>query len=583
MAEKIRITSLNCQGLGNYDKRKDVFNFLRQKKYSIYCLQDTHFTEREENYIRAQWGYECFFSSYNSQSRGVAILFNNTFEYKLHKIKTDQQGNKLILDVTISGKRVLLVNIYGPNRDQPSFYEQLQQDIRDFSIDAVIIMGDFNLVLNQEKDTLNYMHVNNPRSREKVLDICTEFNLIDIWRELNLEKMQFTWRTKNLRKQARLDFFLISEQLFIDIEDAKIESGYRTDHSFVTVSLNEQQIDKGSTFWKFNNSLLKDQEYVKIVKKVIEEVKNQYAENDQPSEEISNKDIKFSINDQLFLEVLLMEIRGKTISYATYKKKKIDKTEQNLIQEINILEQNNFNSTLLEEKREELKELRIKKLEGLKIRSRAKWIEQGEKVTKYFCNFENRNYVSKNMPNLYKKDGFKTTNQNEILEEVGLFYETLYEYRSVVEVDLNQILDQTDIPKLNKSETDNLEGIITKEEALSSLKNMKNNKSPGSDGFTIEFFKFFWRDFGDFIVRAINNSFELGELSTTQKEGIIICIPKGDKDKHYLKNWRPITLLNVTYKIASSCIANRIKQVLPKLINEDQTGFISGRYIGGKY
>ena len=184
------------------------------------------------------------------------------------------------------------------------------------------------------------------------------------------------------------------------------------------------------------------------------------------------------------------------------------------------------------------------------------------------------------MPYVWKNDGTKTTSQKEIVEEVGSFYETLYEYKNVDNIDLNQVLYHSDIPKLEKSEADKLEGMITKEEALNCLKNMKNNKSPGSDGFTIEFFKFFWGDLGDFLVKAINNSFELGELSVTQKEGVIICIPKGDKDKQYLKNWRPISLLNVSYKIASSCIANRIKEVLPKLINGDQTGFISGRYIG---
>ena len=69
-------------------------------------------------------------------------------------------------------------------------------------------------------------------------------------------------------------------------------------------------------------------------------------------------------------------------------------------------------------------------------------------------------------------------------------------------------------------------------------------------------------------------------MSATQKQGIITCIPKGEKNKYFIKNWRPISLLNVVYKIGSSCIANRIKTVLPLLINEDQSGFILNRYIG---
>ena len=110
---------------------------------------------------------------------------------------------------------------------------------------------------------------------------------------------------------------------------------------------------------------------------------------------------------------------------------------------------------------------------------------------------------------------------------------------------------------------------------------MNNGKSPGSDGFTVEFFKVFLKKrLGVFTVRSINNAFSKGEMSNTQKEGIIICIPKGDKPREYLKNWRPISLLNVVYKIATACIAERMKKVLPKLINEDQTGFMANRYIG---
>ena len=92
--------------------------------------------------------------------------------------------------------------------------------------------------------------------------------------------------------------------------------------------------------------------------------------------------------------------------------------------------------------------------------------------------------------------------------------------------------------------------------------------------------KCFWKQLGPFVVRALNKAFEDGELSTTQKEGIITCIPKGDKPRDNIKNWRPISLLNVIYKIGSSCIANRIKRVLPSLTDHDQTGFISNRYMG---
>ena len=63
------------------------------------------------------------------------------------------------------------------------------------------------------------------------------------------------------------------------------------------------------------------------------------------------------------------------------------------------------------------------------------------------------------------------------------------------------------------------------------------------------------------------------------KEGIITCIPMQNKDRQLLKNWRPISLLNCSCKLASACLANRLKKVLPDLINKDQTGFMAGRCI----
>ena len=79
-------------------------------------------------------------------------------------------------------------------------------------------------------------------------------------------------------------------------------------------------------------------------------------------------------------------------------------------------------------------------------------------------------------------------------------------------------------------------------------------------------------------MRSLNEGVAKGEMSITQKEGKIICLPKGDNPREYLKNWCPMPLLNVTYKTGSSCIADRLRTVLTNLISEDQTGFVAGRY-----
>ena len=109
---------------------------------------------------------------------------------------------------------------------------------------------------------------------------------------------------------------------------------------------------------------------------------------------------------------------------------------------------------------------------------------------------------------------------------------------------------------------------------------MKNEKSPGLDGFTVEFFKFFWIDIGVFVLRSINYGYRTGLLSVSRKQGIITCLPKPNKCRYNLKNWRPISLLNVVYKMASAAIANRLKLTFDNLIHENKKSFISGRFIG---
>ena len=109
---------------------------------------------------------------------------------------------------------------------------------------------------------------------------------------------------------------------------------------------------------------------------------------------------------------------------------------------------------------------------------------------------------------------------------------------------------------------------------------MKNNKSPGNDGITKEFLEYFWEKLGTFLVSTPNHSFGKGELSTSQKQAIITLIEKKDKDKRLIKNWRPISLINIDIKVASKAIANRLQAVIHNLISVDQTAYVKGRFIG---
>jgi hypothetical protein len=104
-----------------------------------------------------------------------------------------------------------------------------------------------------------------------------------------------------------------------------------------------------------------------------------------------------------------------------------------------------------------------------------------------------------------------------------------------------------------------------------------NGRSPGEDGISIEFYKFFWNNVKELVIKSIRYAIETKNMSNDQKRGVLSLIPKQDKDIKLLKNWRPITLLNADYKIFAKATASKLQHVLPKIISNDQAGCMKGR------
>ena len=326
---KFTFITFNVNGASHHEKQKDIFDYLRKKKFDIMFLQEMHCKDEAENIIRSRWGYNCFICGKSNSKKGVAILFNNTFTYKLHKIvKDENDGSFLVLDITIFNERYTLVNVYGPSdKDDPDFFVKLTKIIDDIGNRQVIAAGDWNVILDPSLDVRNYKSLNpRPRSRRVIKEMIDNCDLFDVFRTVYPSKRQYTWRRFNTIQQGRLDYFLISDSLVTEVKNIEILPGYRSDHSIVCLSLKNQitgQRPKG--YWKFNNSLLRDIEYVNQVKKIIQQTIIQYMLPVYDIDYIKRENyenIQFCIDDQLFYEILLLEIRGLTIKYSSNKKKK---------------------------------------------------------------------------------------------------------------------------------------------------------------------------------------------------------------------------------------------------------------------
>ena len=318
-------------------------------------------------------------------------------------------------------------------------------------------------------------------------------------------------------------------------------------------------------------SLLKNNHYVKMIKGIISQSHQKYE----------------NLNPHLKWELLKCDIRGASIQFASKESKKRNATIRQLECEIANLElmlsANPYDSSINDSliiKQTELSSLLNIKTKGVIIRSRIRWCLEGERCTKYFLNLEKKNYQERCIRRLQVGDEC-ISSPNMILEEERKFYSDLYSSVDISDESLNTYFnDISDVPQLSHVDKHSCEGALSNNECVVVLSGFKNGKTPGNDGLPPEFYKLFWPDINELVLQVFRYSFQTGELSPSMKEGVINLIPKKDKSPLFLKNWRPISILNTDYKLLAGCLANRLKKVLPKIISNDQSGFLHGRYIG---
>ena len=217
------------------------------------------------------------------------------------------------------------------------------------------------------------------------------------------------------------------------------------------------------------------------------------------------------------------------------------------------------------------------------FKAKVRWRRLGEKGTKYFHALKNRTGPSNTCTSLslrYSKgeDGFSDRIQ-EMLEEGRTYFADMYKKDTIRESDRElKFFEHT--YRLRPEESRLCEGPLTESELRTALFSLKNGTSPGPAGYTAEFYKCFWQELKLVVVRALQQIQDTGRTRSDFKNSVTILIPKRDKDPRFINNLRPISLLDVPYKIFTKAIAARLGKVIKICINEDQTGFIKGRFIG---
>ena len=586
---KLNIISSNVRGLGTQHKRTDVMHYLENLKCDIVLLQDTHLTTKKIPSFNALWKGKSYHSCFTNNSRGSSILLNSNLQHELLGEFVSNEGNYILLHCQIGADSYLIGSIYGPNRDEPKFYEDIGDILGSVDCDHIVIGGDFNFIIDADKDCYGYARENNVNARKKFMAVCNKHNLIDVWRFQNPRKQAYTWFTATHSKGSRLDMFFVSNHLANLCSDLQINPGYRTDHSNITMCIQTGNSQRGPGLWKFNESLLHDEDYIEVVNECIGRMIYEYSlpvyTREFLSHESNYKDIQFQIDDGLFYETLLMMIRGETVKYSKIKAKRRRVTEKELISQIELAhaEYSNTNNEevliRLKTYNEQLEAIRKPVIDGLIVRSRTRWHEKGEKASKYFLGLEKRNALRKTVTVLKVGDDMYTRTSSilqKFTQDLTKKYSKVHKLPSTAE----SFIAENVCTSLSTVESDVLEKPLSLKELTEALHKMKKGKSPGSNGYTACFFKHFWAKLGPFLYRAFVFCNQNGKKLLTHSEGVITMIPKAGKHPDSIKGWRPITLLNIDFKIISAAVSARLQSVAGSLIDQCQTAYIKGRFIG---
>ena len=257
VSPKLKIASLNVNGLRGcaqrkMPKRRKIFTWFKQKAIDIILLQETHSSESDAQMWLNQWGGSGYFAHGEKNSRGVGILARPNSGIVFSNVFSDDNGRYIILNAEFNGARMTIGNVYAPNHDNPSMLEDFCAKLNDYDDSTIVVGGDFNFCFDLGKDRRSSARIvaNNNRNKEVILSLMSEKNLIDIWREINPVKEEYTFIRNNPTSRSRIDFFLVSETLMYSEKrpSAKIVDGYLSDHKLITLSINISNVDIGKGY-----------------------------------------------------------------------------------------------------------------------------------------------------------------------------------------------------------------------------------------------------------------------------------------------------------------------------------------------
>ena len=550
----------------------------RDKKPDIVSFQETHSVIDDVFEWDKDFKGKNIFSHGDRQSRGILLHFAQHLNCNIVSSFNDPEGRFIIANVTIDKEPITVVAVYLEPQlsvDVTSgILAEIMERVSQIGNVRVIFCGDFNAVLDPSIDHVRGIS-HNPRNT-MLSTFADTHELTDVWRMLHPDTRRFTcFSTRGV--MTHLDLFLCSPSFLTNLEDSWIGTAFGSDHAPIYMSFAFDGNARGRGFWRVPKFLLSDEVYKKLIEAHISKIVQANP----------------AMNPALLWDVVKSEIRRESISYLSQCKKDRETRVADLQLQIQAVEQyrDNFVTDPIQVRHytEQVKFLQIELYDEVSFICKdsrdyntARKVYETNRPTKYYFRLPGCRYDC--IKKLVSEDGTELYSTSGILKECQKFYQGLYTKPKHPEA-FNELLRakflaHIPVHLLTEDLFNILNEPVTLAELSQALNKMKVDKSPGMDGLTVSFYRVFWPVVGQLVLDSLRFAYDEGHLSPSQSRGIIRLLPKKDRNPHFVKNWRSITLLNVDYKLLTKSLASRLSLVLPTILGADQRGFVKGRFIG---
>lgn len=567
----LSVITLNVNGLRDSGKRAGLLQWLRSLPVNpdIVCLQETHCSsEREcQSWFLAS-GFESALSPGSTHSCGCVILFRSALS--LVKSWCDSDGRFLLCEFSLRDKIFRVCCLYAPNRNpaRNDFFDEVHPKI-DPSVPTVLV-GDFNAVFDRALDRAGSSPEDTLREStvalKRLFDQCC---VCDIWRYLHPSSSGFTWSRWNGRFSSRIDLVGCPFSWVPSVSSCDIVPCPFSDHCAVLFCVSiPDTILPGPGLWKLNTSVLDEEDYIRLISGFWYGWRHRQSFFpslakwwEKGKSEIKRLTISYCCN-RAGLRSQSRDLLSRLVDHL---KSRVDEGHHSCL--------GPYQSALAE-----LARLDLEAARGSQVRSRVKWVEEGETSSSFFFRLERKQTMDRWVSALRESDGTIITDIGGLCQSFASFYSDLFSSSNTDPVVQDSLLNNISfvLPPPDASICD---GRLSAEECFAALSGMARNKSPGSDGLPMEFYFKFWDLLGSDLASVLNSCFDTGSLTLSQRRGVIsLSFKKGDRLD--ARNWRPISLLNVDYKLASRAVAGRLLKVLHLVVAKDQTCGVPGRYIG---